>query len=46
MEYVLARICQEFEEIRVPGGQHEQQVKIELNCKMAHPCMCEFMKRQ
>ncbi|XWW92937.1 hypothetical protein V2A60_000865 [Cordyceps javanica] len=45
VEYMLARVCQEFEEIRVPPGQREQQVKIELNCKMAHPCMCEFVPK-
>ncbi|KAJ0159883.1 Cytochrome P450 52A13 [Colletotrichum tanaceti] len=45
MEYVLARICQEYDEIRIPPGQPEQQIRIELNLKMAHPCMCEFVKK-
>ncbi|KAL8968768.1 MAG: hypothetical protein Q9197_004702 [Variospora fuerteventurae] len=46
MEYILARICQEYAEIRIPEGQREQQIKIELNTKMAHPCMCEFVRRE
>ncbi|KAK0379655.1 cytochrome P450 [Colletotrichum limetticola] len=45
MEYILARICQEYQEIRIPPGQPEQQIRIELNLKMAHPCMCEFVKK-
>lgn len=45
MKYVLARICQEFEEVRVPDGQREQQIKIELNTKMAHPCMCQLVPK-
>lgn len=45
MEYILARICQEYQEIRIPAGQPEQQIRIELNLKMAHPCMCEFVKK-
>ena len=46
MEYILARICQEYEEIQIPSGQREQQIKIELNVKMAHPCMCEFVRKE
>lgn len=46
VEYILARVCQEYEEIRLPPGQPEQQIKIELNTKMAHPCMCEFVKKE
>ncbi|KAK4108074.1 cytochrome P450 [Canariomyces notabilis] len=45
MEYILARICQEYHEIRVAKGQREQQIRIELNLKMAHPCMCEFVPK-
>ncbi|KAL8383727.1 hypothetical protein RB599_006187 [Gaeumannomyces hyphopodioides] len=45
MEYALARICQEYAEIRVPADQPEQQIRVELNLKMAHPCMCEFVKK-
>lgn len=46
MEYILARICQEYKEIRIPDGQPEQQIKIELNTKMAHPCMCDFVPKE
>lgn len=46
MEYVLARICQEYEEIQIPPGQPEQQIRIELNLKMAHPCMCKFVRKK
>jgi cytochrome P450 len=46
MEYILARICQEYEKILIPAGQREQQIRIELNVKMAHPCFCEFVKKE
>ncbi|KAG5929809.1 hypothetical protein E4U42_004436 [Claviceps africana] len=46
VEYVLARICQRFQDIRIPKGQRQQQIRVELNCKMAHPCMCEFVQKQ
>ncbi|KAH7329708.1 cytochrome P450 [Stachybotrys elegans] len=46
MEYILARICQEYEEIMIPAGQRQQQIKIELNCKMAHPCMARFVRKK
>ena len=40
MEYTIARIFQEFEAISSNGG--DQQIKIELNTKMAHPVVCQF----
>ncbi|KAI6093957.1 cytochrome P450 [Hypoxylon rubiginosum] len=46
MEYILARICQEYEAIQVPDGQPEQQIRVELNLKMAHPCMCRFVTKK
>ncbi|KAI1159342.1 cytochrome P450 [Nemania serpens] len=46
MEYILARICQEYEEIQVPEGQPEQRIRIELNLKMARPCICKFVSRK
>ncbi|KAL3418712.1 cytochrome P450 [Phlyctema vagabunda] len=45
VEYILARICQEYEEILIPP-QREQQIRVELNVKMAHPCLCEFVKNE
>ncbi|GAB1319605.1 hypothetical protein MFIFM68171_09815 [Madurella fahalii] len=46
MEYILARICQEYEDIRIPPGQPEQRIRIELNLKMAYPCMVEFVRKK
>jgi hypothetical protein len=45
MEYFLARVCQEYREILIPAGQRKQQIRIELNVKMAHPCLCEFVRK-
>jgi cytochrome P450 len=43
-EYVLVRICQEFEKI-VPGAlQMEQKIKLELNTKAAYPIVCTFVR--
>lgn len=46
MEYILARICQEYEDIRITPGQPEQRIRIELNLKMAYPCMVEFVRKK
>lgn len=45
MEYLLARICQEYEAIRIPPGQPKQQIRVELNLKMAHPCKVIFVRK-
>lgn len=45
MEYILARVCQEYKEIRVPS-QPEQKVRVELNLKMALPCYLEFVPKK
>ncbi|KAI0878312.1 cytochrome P450 [Hypoxylon argillaceum] len=46
MEYILARVCQEYEDIQVPADQPEQRIRVELNLKMARPCMCKFVSRK
>ena len=44
VEYALARIAQEFDDIRVSEDQREQEFKVELNVKPLHPCMCRFVR--
>jgi len=46
VEYIIARIAQEFDEIRVPDEQREMEYKFELNVKPLHPCLCRFIKHQ
>jgi cytochrome P450 len=46
VEYVLARICQEYEELTLGEPGLEQQIKIELNTKMAHPVLIHFKGRK
>ncbi|KAL7914427.1 cytochrome P450 [Trichoderma velutinum] len=46
LEYILARICQDYAEIRIPSDQPKQQIRVELNTKMAHPCLCEFVREE
>ena len=46
MEYVVARICQQFPEITFGDRQVKQEIKVELNTKMAHPFMCHFRQKE
>jgi len=43
--YVLVRIYQEFGRIELVSPK-EQQIRVELNTKMAHKCMCKFHPRE
>lgn len=43
--YGLVRICQEFSRIE-PLSLEPQRIKVELNTKMAYPCMCTFHPRK
>ncbi|TVY37614.1 Cytochrome P450 [Lachnellula subtilissima] len=43
--YVLVRIYQEFDRIELVSPK-EQQIRVELNTKMAHKCMCKFHPRE
>ncbi|KAL6808134.1 cytochrome P450 [Trichoderma camerunense] len=46
LEYILPRICQDYAEIGIPSDQPKQQIRVELNTKMAHPCFCEFVREE
>ena len=46
MEYVLARICQQYDEISLAEPEREQEIKIELNTKMAHPVLVNFIRKE
>lgn len=45
VEYALVRIFQDFELVEL-ATMERQKIKVELNTKMASPCMCTFHPRK
>jgi hypothetical protein len=47
MEYFLARLCQEFENITLTSESMSQEgkVRIELNTKLAYPIFADAIRR-
>ncbi|EPE30141.1 Cytochrome P450 [Glarea lozoyensis ATCC 20868] len=43
--YLLVRLYQVFDRIELISPK-QQQIKVELNTKMAYPCLCKFYLRQ